>query len=478
MPDTHYQRLSATDLVFLELENDKLPMHIGAVSIFEGGDLLRRRGDLDIERLQRFVESSLAGNPRLRQRLAYVPVLNHPVWIDDDRFNLAYHVRHTRLPRPGDVPALKRLAGRVMSQRLDRHKPLWELWFVEGLRGGDRFALISKFHHCMIDGISGVDFLASILRLDPGTGVPEPTPWTPRPIPSGASLLADELARRAALPLAVARSVPRLLRERQETFRSLTRTLADLGDAAAANLTVASPTPLNPDVGPHRRFEWARFPLDEVKAIKNRLGGTVNDVVLAIVAGAVGRFLERRGVDVAGLDFRMSMPASVRATDERGALGNRVGVLTIALPVGVRDPRRRLQAIIETTKSLKHSGQLHGVELVAELSDRLFPPLAGYLARLAARARMYNLSVTNIPGPQVPVYLLGARMLEIYPLAFLFSNQALTIGTFSYDGGLYWALTADEVALPDLDRVIAAIASEHRRFGRAAAADRRRRSAR
>ena len=467
--------MSATDLVFLELEDASVSMHIGAVCIFEGRSLLGAHGALDIERMQAFMESSLAGNPRFRQRLARVPLLEHPVWIDDPRFNLGYHVHHTSLPRSGSDQQLKRLAGRLMSQRLDHDKPLWEMWFVDGLQG-NRVALIAKFHHCMIDGIAGVDILASILRLDRGRRIPRPAAWTPRPAPSGVRLLVDEVLRRAALPIDALRTAGELLRDPGQAMERLGKAVRDFAGAASANMTVASATPLNRTVGPHRSFDWTRIDLAAVKAVKQRLGGTVNDVVLTVVAGATGRFLDRAGVPMDDIDFRVSMPVNVRGAGEHGALGNRVGVLTISLPVAERNSRRRLQTVIDTTQELKRSGQLHGVEMIAEISDRLFPPLAGWLAWIAARARMYNLSVTNVPGPQVPVYLLGARLLEIYPLAFLFSHQALTVAILSYRGELFWTLTADPVALPHVHELIAATEAEFDALATAAGVTRPRRA--
>ena len=455
----HYERLSATDLVFLELEDANVSMHIGALCVFEGRGLLGRDGRLDMRRMRGFVATALASNPRFRQRLAHVPVLEHPVWIDDAGFDLDAHVRHARLRRPGGEHALRRLASRIMEERLDRDRPLWEMWFVDGL-DERRVALLAKFHHCMIDGIAGVGMLASLLRLDRGRRVPRPPAWTPRPAPSEARLLADELARRAALPLDALRGAGELLAHPRHALDTLGAALHDLGAAAGANATAASDTPLNATVGPRRSFAWTRLDLEAVKAVKQRLGGTINDVVLAVVAGAVGRHLRDAGIDPSGLDFRMTMPANVREAGERGEMGNRVGVLTIPLPIAEPDPRRRLRTIVDTTQRLKASGQLHGVEMIAKLSDRIFPPLAGWLAWAAARTRMYNLSVTNVPGPQVPAYLLGARMLAIYPLAFLFSNQALTIALLSYDGGLFWALTADPDAIPDLDAVLTATRDE------------------
>ena len=475
MTAAHYDRLSATDLVFLELEDAAVTMHIGAVCLFEGAPLLGRRGVFDMRRMRAFVAASLAGNQRFRQRLAFVPVLDHPVWVDAPDFRLARHVHRAHLPRPGGERELQRLAGELMGVRLERDRPLWEMWFVDGLASG-RAALIAKFHHCMIDGISGVDILGAMLRLTPERRLPATVPWRPRPLPSDARLLADELGRRAAAPLDALRSAGEWLRAPQRALGAAAHALHDLGAVSSATLGMASATPLNVAVGPRRSFAWTRLDLAAVKMVKARLGGTVNDVVLTVLAGAVGRYLTAAGVAVGGLDFRVTMPASVRAASEHGALGNRVGVLTLALPIAERDARRRLRVIAGLTEGLKHSGQLHGVEMIAEVSDRFFPPLAGWLARIAARARMYNLSVTNVPGPPVPVYLLGARLESIYPLAFLFAQQALTVAILSYDGQLFWTLTADPDVLPDLRPLLAATADEFASL-RAAARPRGRRRA-
>jgi WS/DGAT/MGAT family acyltransferase len=418
--------------------------------------------------LRRLIDTSMAGNPRFRQRLAYVPLLQHPVWVDDERFDLDSHLHFTSLQRPGNDRQLKQLAGRLMSERLAPGKPLWEIWFVDGL-ADRRVALIAKFHHCMIDGMAGIDILASILRLDQGRALPEPQPWTARAAPSGARLLVDELARRATVPLDALRSAPDLLRDPRHGVDSIRTVLHDLGEATGANFTPASPTPLNVAVGPRRHVDWTCMDLAIVKEIKQLLGGSVNDVVLTVLAGAVGGFLRRKGASVGELDFRLTMPVNVRASGEHVS-GNHVAVLSLPLPVAERDSRRRLQTIIESTSQIKGSGQLHGIELLSEFSDRLFPPLAGWLAWAAARARMYNLSITNMPGPQIPVYLLGAPMVGIYPLAFLFSHQALTVAVLSYNKKLYWTLTADPDVLPSLRGLVKATEQELARLHKAATA--------
>jgi WS/DGAT/MGAT family acyltransferase len=450
MAYTHSQRLTALDLSFLRFEDfdRSVHMHVGAVALFEPGPLTTDEGGIDIERIRRGVETSLSQSPRFRQRLVQVPLFDVPVWVDDERFNLRYHVRHTSLPRPGSLRQLKRLAARVFSQRLDRSKPLWEFWFAEGLEDG-RFALIAKAHHALVDGMAGFDLLARIMRFDPDPTV-EPAPrWLPRPAPTRARLLRDEIARRAGLPLELGGAGLRALQEPRANAAWLRDAAGALGEAFGAGLRPVSPTPLNVEIGPYRRFDWTRFDLAAVKEVRSQLGGTVNDVALACVAGAVGRFLARRGERIADVDFRAMVPVSVRRPDQQGQEGNRVVSVMAALPIGESDAGRRLARIRETTSRLKSSRQARGAELFEEISDRIHPGLfVGLLRHLGRRA--YNLVVTNVPGPQATVWLHGARLREIYPLVPLFADQALGIAIFSYDGQLCWGLNADWDALPDL----------------------------
>lgn len=456
---SHHERLTALDNAFLALEDENVHMHVGSVGIFEARPLTLPGGGLDIERIRALSNTTLNRHPRFRQKLAYIPIFDHPVWVDDSRFNLDYHVRHTSLPVPGDIRRLKRLAGRIMSQKLDRHRPLWEMWFVEGVEG-NRFAVITKVHHCMIDGISGVDLMSSLMQADRKVAVGPAKAWIPRPAPSGGELLRDELLRRASLPFSVASQAWQAVSDPGRALDTIRDSLEGVGQAIGAGLAPASQTPLNPEIGPHRRFDWTRFDLAEVKRIKNRLGGTVNDVVLACVSGAIRRFLQGRGVGVRNLDFRSMVPVSIRTGAERGTLGNRVSFLVARLPLAEKDPRRRLARVIEETQKLKESKQVRGAELIEELSDWTFDSLFVQYARLAAQALSFNTVVTNVPGPQFPVYLLGARMLETYPLVPLYMNQALGIALFSYDGGLYWGLNADWDALPDLHDLVEALETE------------------
>ena len=464
-----YDRLSAMDSSFLAFENQSSLMHVAATVVLEPGPLATPGGGIDIERIRAYIASRLHWIPRYRQRLAWVPIENHPVWVDDNCFNIDYHVRHTALPRPGDEQQLKRLSGRIKSQQLDRGKPLWEIYVAEGLNDG-RFAMVSKTHHCMIDGVSGVDILSILLDPAPDSTIEEPPPYIPRPIPSQLTLLRDEAVRRARMPLDLIRGVRHALEEVDEARSELEVRLAALRQLLGAGLSTASDTPLNKPIGPHRRFDWLALDLKEVKEVKNRLGGTVNDVVLATVAGAVQRFLEGRRVNVDTLDFRAMVPVSVRSAEERGTLGNRVSGWITELPIAERDPRKRLARVRELTGNLKESQQALGAELLAQVTEWTGSTLLSLAVRLAFRARPFNLVVTNVPGPQVPLYFLGARMLEIYPMVPLFVNQGLGVALFSYAGKLCWGMNADWDLVPDLADFVAAVRTSFRELYEAAQA--------
>ena len=450
MPYAHYDRLTALDDVFLEIENDAVHMHVGAVALFETEPLRDGAGHLDIERIRAFTASAMQDLPRFRQRLAWVPLVGQPVWIDDARFNLQYHVRHTALPPPGDVRQLKRLAGRVFSQKLDRSKPMWEMWVVEGVEE-DRFALIAKVHHCMVDGIAGMDLLAALLRLAPETEIQPAKPWIPRPAPDAQRLLREEVLRRAWFVPDAIGAARRAIGDVRGSIDAARETALGVYETVSAGLAPTTDTPLNPQIGPYRRFDWVRMDLDAVREIRRRLGGTLNDVVLTTVAGAVGRFLASRGAAAdADTVFRTMVPVSVRDRSERGRPGNRVVNFLAQLPVHVQDPVERLARTREVMARLKSSRVVSGSEILEEFADRTFTSILVEFVRLAANTRAYNLVVTNVPGPRVPLYLLGARMSEIFPLVPLFVNQGLGIALFSYDGQLCWGFCADWDALPDL----------------------------
>lgn len=463
-----WDRLSALDATFLALETPASHMHVAATLLFEAGPLRTADGGLDVERIRAHIASRLHLIPRYRQRLAWTPWYRHPVWVDDARFNLFYHVRHTSLPRPGDLRRLKRLCGRILSQKLDETKPLWEVWVVEGIEG-DRFALIAKTHHCMVDGVSGMDLLTLILRPTPDAGLEATVPWVPREAPGPTRLLAHEAFRRATAPLrllgAAAAAVRDPLGAAAGTLGQIRASIELFGRA----FSPTSATLLNPLIGPHRRFDWLHMDLDAVKAVKARLGGTVNDVVLAIAVGALRRFLVRRGVDPHPLHLRALVPVSVRRADQRGTLGNRVANYLADLPVGEPDPATRLAKIVATTGALKRSGEAAANELFEEIGNWTTTAVLSEIMRLATRSRAYNVVVTNIPGPPMPLWLLGARLEEGYPMVPLFENQAVGFALFSYAGGLYWGVNADWDEIPDLHDVVDALQAELRVLARLAA---------
>ena len=451
-----YERLSAQDASFIGLEDARCHMHVGGVMLFDAAPVRSAVGGIDIDRIRAAIEARLHLVPRFRQRLAFLPYERLPIWVDDDRFRLAYHVRHTALPRPGDDRTLKRLVGRIMSQQLDRTRPLWEMWFVEGLEN-DQFALISKTHHCMIDGVSGADLISVIMEPFPNSEPAPPVAWTPRPHPSDTRLLFDEARRRLAQPLDVVRAAATAVRHPEQALAKVEESVAALAEAVSPTLNPASLLPINTEVGPSRRFDWTAKPVADYKAVKNVLGGTLNDVVLATVSGALRTFFAQRGLDPDELDIRAMVPVSVRTHDERGHLGNRVTQLTAPLPVRLSDPVARLRAVRETTAGLKESKMALGGEVLTAISEWTVPNLLVQAARLVARTRPYNLIVTNVPGPQIPLYLQGALMRTSYPVVPLFENLALVVGLFSYNGGLYWGVNADWEQIPDLHDFIVAI---------------------
>ncbi len=465
MTYSHYERLSAVDATFLDIEDENCPMHVGAVATFDSGPLSGAEGGFDIERFRAFVESSLVA--RYRQRIARVPLTGDPIWVDDPRFNLLYHVRHLSLPHPGDDRLLKRLAGHVMSLPLDRSKPLWELWVVEGLAEGG-FAIITKTHHCMIDGVGSADLMTASMQLSPDSTVKAPKTWLPRPAPGPLDLALGELGHRAGRALDAVRSLGDAVRQPLRSLDSLREALGGVGEALGSSVHRTSATPLNVDIGPHRRFDWLRYELEEVKEVKNRLGGTVNDVVLANVAGALRHFLQRRGEDVDAIDFRAMVPVNIRTAEQAGAFGNRVATVAAALPLDEDDPVRRLERVIETTSEIKRSRQTQGIETIEEMSEWGLTRLFTQLSRVAALARPFNVVVTNVPGPQVQAFLLGSALREVYPLVPLFRNQALGIALFSYDGGLFWGLNADWDAVPDLHDLVEALRLDFERLRKAA----------
>jgi WS/DGAT/MGAT family acyltransferase len=436
------ERLTGLDASFLALEKRGAHMHVGSVLIFAGSPP-------PYDELVEAIAGRLHLVPRYRRRLAHPPFgVSRPVWVDDPHFNVRYHLRHTALPDPAGPDELRALAGRLLSQQLDRDKPLWEIWLVDRV-GSDRFALVCKTHHAMVDGVSGVDILTVLLdaSAEPPPHAPAP-PWAARPAPSRAALFAEALLERAEEPVRVVRDA---LAHPDRAGAEAGRAVAGLAAMAAAGVAGAPPSPLNVPIGPHRRFAWASTELALLKAIKDALGGTINDVVLTVVAGALRALLLRRGRDPEGSELKAMVPISVRAESERGALGNRVAAMYAPLPVGLADPVERFAHVHTAMAGLKESGQAVGAQAITRLADAAGPTVLDQAARLQSRQRFFNLTVTNVPGPRVPLYLLGRRLEEFYPQVPLVLNTALGIAIMSYDTGVFFGLLGDYDAMPDLD---------------------------
>jgi WS/DGAT/MGAT family acyltransferase len=450
----HLDRLTSIDASFLHQEGRSSHMHIGGVLLFEGPPP-------SFDDFLDHVRSRLHLVPRYRQKLATPPLeTGRPLWVDDPDFNLEYHVRHTALPAPGEEQQLFLLASRIASQQLDRTKPLWEHWLVEGLADG-RFAVISKTHHSLVDGISGVD-LASVL-FDSERDPPPPDtglePWRPEPEPSPADLVVAG-ARGVVTTTAelVGRSV--MAATRPATSLNLVRdVLEGLGELVWAGLNPAPETPLNLPIGPHRRFAVVRQQLEDYKEVKNALGGTVNDVVLTVVSGALAQWLQSRGVRTEGLEMRALVPVSVRTNAQRGSLGNQLTVMRAPLPVYIEDPVARLRFVRAAMDGLKESKQAVGAATLAAVNSLAPPTILAQASRLNFSTRLFNLLVTNIPGPQVPLYVLGRELQDLFPVAFLPEDHALAVAIMSYNGALDYGLLGDYDAMPDIDLVADGIES-------------------
>jgi WS/DGAT/MGAT family acyltransferase len=434
-------RLSGLDASFLHMERAGAHMHVASTIVFEGPPPTHRE-------FRDHIASRLHLVPRFRQKLRFVPFdQGRPVWVDDPYLNLDYHVRQSALPAPGSEEQLRNLAARIFSQQLDRTKPLWELWLLEGL-AGDRFAIVGKSHHALVDGVSGVDITTVLFDLEPEPPeVPvRPPKWAPRPEPTDLQLLGDALRERATSPREIVRGFRAVLRGPRQVLRGIGATSKMIGAGMSA-----PQTPFNVEIGPHRRFAIVRSDLGLLKRVKDEHGGTVNDVVLSVVAGALGNYLRARGHDTEELEMRAMVPVSVRAEEEHGALGNRISAMMAPLPVWCEEPVERLRLVTETMGDLKGSGQAVGAEILTKITDFAPPTIASQAARLQPAQRFFNLVVTNVPGPQFPLYVLGRKMESIFPMVPLARRQALCVGIMSYDGEIDFGLVGDYDAMADLD---------------------------
>jgi WS/DGAT/MGAT family acyltransferase len=443
-----YDRLTAADAAFLHIETDHEPQHVGSLSLIEGAPLRDDSGRVRIEELRSVTEGRLHRVPKLRQRLEFVPLAQGaPVWVDDEHFDIDYHVRLTALPRPGDDRQLHELMGRLQSVPLDRRRPLWELWFVDGV-AGDRVALIIKSHHCLGDGIANVDLVLALVDLEADPEPDEEAPeWSPRPAPSPRRLLVDSAAETLSEPFTLARAG-------LEALRDPARAVTAVGDSVRTIAGFSArphPAPWNVAVTAHRRWSRATVDMEAVRTVRAGCEATLNDVVLEACTASLREYLVDHGAEGGPRPLKAMVPVSRRAADEHGAtLGNKVSLIVVDLPADEPDPDVRLARIHDQTDELKGSGLADGAEHVVNLAAHL-PMLAAPMARLLSRSIPMNLVVTNIPGPPVPLFVRGGRVLEAYPYVEVIDGEGLTIAVVSYDDRLHFGLTADRDVIPDLD---------------------------
>jgi WS/DGAT/MGAT family acyltransferase len=450
------QKLSPLDASFLYLETPGTHMHIGGVAVFEKGPL--GSGARLYRALVRAIEPRLDLMPRYRQKLAFVPLsLDVPVWVEDDDFDISRHVTRAALPKPGGDQELADFVARVFGRQLDRRRPLWELYIVEGLRDG-RWALLTKTHHAMVDGISNLELATILLDVDPDARAlpdPELRERTAGTAPTSLSLLVDSLRQRVSRPVrmvSAARAVAERPRRLAAALRDTAEGLVQMVPAMRAPRGV-----LNGKTGPSRVYTFSRFPLSDFRAIKSHLGGTINDVVLAAVTGGVRRFMMARGVDLGDESITALCPVSIRDDTEKTALGNRLAMLLVKLPITEPDAAQRLDTVRTTVDRLKARKQAVGADFLLSLAGFAPATLHAMVSRASLRQIGFNLVVTNVPGPQFPLYCQGSKLVEAFPVAFLYAGQYVAIAIFSYNGQLNFGYLADAKGMDDVDILAAGV---------------------
>jgi diacylglycerol O-acyltransferase len=441
------ERLSVLDASFLYLERGGVHMHVAGLVILD--PKTRLDGHLRAEDLADLIEARIHLVPRFRQKAVFPPFgLGRPVWVDDEDFDVEFHLRRAALPAPGGKKELADFVQRVHSRPLDRSKPLWEMYFIEGLEDG-YVAVLSKSHHAMIDGVSGIDIATVMFDLTPEPQGIKAKPWKPAAEPAPRDVLIDAVRDQVTHPLmSLADGFGRALRAPQEAWDQAKRVLGGIGEILAKGQ--APRGPFNVPIGPNRRFSMAEVPVADAKAVKNALGGTVNDVVLAAVAGALRKLVEHRGEKPKG-SLRAMVPVSTRDASKQMALGNQVSMFFADLPVGIADPAKRLEKISAVTKELKSSHQAIAATRLINTAQWTPPTLHGLAARLLARSRFANLVVSNVPGPQIPLYLNGAQLIVAYPVMPLGPTLGLSVAVTSLSGTMGFGFTGDWDAVPDID---------------------------
>ena len=454
---TTYERLTAADTVFLRIETPHEPQHVGSLSVLDGDPLRGDDGRIRFDELRDHVDRRLQAVPRLRQRVMEVPYgQGRPVWVDDEHFDIGYHVRLTALPRPGDDEQLAALMSRVQSLALDRRRPLWEMWFVDGL-ADDRVGMIIKTHHALGDGIANVDLALALVDLEPDPPADaEPERWVARPAPSPNTLLVESVRDQLLRPTRMAKTAIETVRDPRPAITSTWNVMRAIAEFAEK----PTPAPWNVPVTPHRRWTHASIPMEQVREVRQRHGVKLNDVVLAACTGALRQFLAQHGTSMETLTAMV--PISLRSDDQHGeTLGNLVSMMLVELPVDEPDPIVRLERVHAVTSELKASGLVDGAHTVLDLADAL-TPVAAPLTRFVSRSIPMNLVITNIPGPPVPLYLRGARFERIFPYVEVIDNEGLTIAVVSYDDHLFFGLTSDRDVMPDIDLLAADIEASFR----------------
>lgn len=440
-------RLSAVDASFLVQERQGSHMHIGGVMIFEGPMP-------EINVLKAHINSRLHLVPRYRQRLVWAPMESgRPFWADDPDFNLSYHVRDAALPAPGNDEQLERMCARIYSQRLDRQKPLWEMWLIDGLAGG-RFAMILKTHHAVVDGIAGVDVGTVLLGMEPTTTISDPMPWTPGPMPTQGELLEIGLREAAQAPLKAGRKIMNVVRGNGSAREELSEFVAGATKAVSETIDAAPRTPLNTQISGHRRYRFVRNSLEDFKEIKTLLDTTLNDVVLTVTSDSLGRWLRSRYYPTDGLKLRALVPVSTRPKARRGvdaaSGGNELLAMRGSLPVEEMDVLKRLNYIKNSMDGLKKSNQAIAADALTAVQNFAPPTVLAQASRLNFSTRLFNLLVTNVPGPQMPLYLLDRQMIDAFPIPFLAENHGLAVAVMSYNGRINFGILGDYDAVPDI----------------------------
>ena len=448
-----YERLSAHDAVFLRIEDERQPQHVGSLSVFDGAAWRGDDGRIRIDELRRFISGRLHRVPRMRQRLMFVPYgQGRPIWVDDQHFDIDYHVRLTALPRPGEEDQLLELMGRLQSLPLDRVRPLWELWFVDGL-ADERVGLIIKTHHSLGDGLANVDLGMALVDVSPEFADDPVGEWRPVPPPSSSELLTDSVLEQMGRPIGMARSAAGALRDPFRAIADASTAVLNVGATIRSMLAKPEPTSWNTTVSSHRRWSRTTVPFETVRSVRSHHDATVNDVVIGACTLALRRFLAGRGESVDDRTLKAMVPVSRRAEDERGeTLGNLISMFVVELPVGEERPDRQLDSIVAQTEELKQSGLVDGAESVIKLADGV-PTLAGPLTRYVSRNIPMNLVITNIPGPPMPLWLRGAPLLDVFPYVEVVDREGLTIAVLSYCDRLMFGVTADRDVIPDLERL-------------------------